>query len=446
MRSILALWLFVVAPLNATTITLLHFSDYHSHALPFYSEGSMRGGIARAIGFMERHKRAGALVFNGGDMMNKGAPAWSDRYRCAEWAWLNGVADAMAFGNHDPDYGNDDLTRCRASVRYPILSANTTGFERYRVFVRNGIRVGVFAIAGADFPRLVTNARLTFTDPVAAARGVVKSLREREHADVVVMIGHEHAEDDYKLAAGVPGIDLIFGSHTHLKRELTQIPGTKTWFISPHQYATYISVVDLVFDGKKLTKIQGRLMPIDRSVKPDGTIETRVAAMERELEAAPAYRDLFVPVAKLDQAMEVEDVVRFTLNTMRDVARTDAAMSTASSFRQALPQGTIDLETLRAALPYDNQIVVAQVSGDRLQELYGRAAADPSSDAYAFTTPIAAIDPAKSYTVAITDYMARVSTSYRDFFGATNIRDTSMHVRAEVMKRLRSQSSSDLDR
>ena len=38
---------------------------------------------------------------SGGDMMNKGAPSWSDRYQCAEWSWLNGVADAMALGNHE---------------------------------------------------------------------------------------------------------------------------------------------------------------------------------------------------------------------------------------------------------------------------------------------------------------------------------------------------------
>ena len=194
-------------PLHAgTTVTILHFSDYHSHALPFYTDAGERGGIARAIGFLERHKKAGALVFNGGDMMNRGAPAWSDKYGCAEWPWFNGIVDAMAFGNHDADYGNGELLRCRSAVRYPILSANTTGFERSLYFDRNGVRIGVFAISGADFPALVTYAKLTFSDPVVAARDVVKTLRERDHVDAVVMIGHEQTEDDYKLAAAVPGM------------------------------------------------------------------------------------------------------------------------------------------------------------------------------------------------------------------------------------------------
>jgi 5'-nucleotidase/UDP-sugar diphosphatase len=49
MRRLLLL-LLLAAPLRAQTVTLLHFSDYHSHAQPFYSDrGPSQGGIARAI-------------------------------------------------------------------------------------------------------------------------------------------------------------------------------------------------------------------------------------------------------------------------------------------------------------------------------------------------------------------------------------------------------------
>src|SRR2546430_3937070 len=87
-------------------VTILHFSDYHSHALPFYDEGRAGvGGVARAIGYLRGEKSRGAIVLSGGDMINKGSPAWSDKYNCAEWPWLDGIRDAMAFGNHDPDHG-----------------------------------------------------------------------------------------------------------------------------------------------------------------------------------------------------------------------------------------------------------------------------------------------------------------------------------------------------
>ena len=63
MRKFLLIVLFAL-PLSAdTTVTLLHFSDYHSHALPFAAEEGERGGIARAIRYLRAAKRDGALVF-----------------------------------------------------------------------------------------------------------------------------------------------------------------------------------------------------------------------------------------------------------------------------------------------------------------------------------------------------------------------------------------------
>ena len=420
-----------------TTVTLLHFSDYHSHALPFYTAAGERGGIARAIGFMERHKKTGALVFNGGDMMNRGAPAWSDKYRCAEWPWFNGLVDAMAFGNHDADYGDEELVRCRRSVVYPILSANTTGFERSLVFERGGVKIGVFAIAGRDFPSLATHAALAFSDPVAAARAVVQKLREDDHADAVVMIGHEESEDDDKLAAAVPGIDLILGTHSHLKRDLTLIPGTHTWFIAPSQYLEFISVVNLTFDGHKLTGVRGELVPVDAKMTPDDEIATRVRAMQAALESDPRYKVLFTPVAKLPKAMSVDDLAQLAVGTMRDVTKADLAISTKSSFRQPLPPGTLDLETLRTAMPYDNEIVLAELSAADAKKLLAIGAGDAyMSGAAAVPAGGPPREDARGSTVAVTDYMAYVSPAYREVLSRAKLGRTGIRVRDAVMRRL----------
>ena len=425
MRRLLVAILFTCAvPLFARTkIVLLHFSDYHSHALPFYSEGREdQGGIARAIGDMKRARSSdAALVFSGGDMINKGSPAWSDKYRCAEWPWLNGVVDAMALGNHDFDYGIDVFNACRKEVRFPILSANTGGFEPSAVFVRKGIRIGVFAVAGGDFASLTKG--MTFTDRIAAARKAVEDLRKR--ADVVVMIGHEYKGDDYELARSVPGIDVIFGTHGHLKEELTRIPGTNTWFISPGQYLTYISRVTLTFDGKKLTDVSGHLVPVDARMQADPATAKRVAAMEKDLERDPQYAPLFEPVGKVAKPLTPEALGAKTVELMRDAVHADAAISTTSSFRQPLPPGTITMEMLRAAMPYDNEIVVATMSGEELQRVFA------FKDDPAFVTPLE-IDPAKTYRVATTDYLANVSP--RKQFFTRGVEKSGLHARDLVRK------------
>jgi 5'-nucleotidase / UDP-sugar diphosphatase len=422
---------------GTTRVTLLHFSDYHSHALPFYSEGrEEQGGMARAVAYLRAEKAHGALVFSGGDMVNKGSPAWSDKYRCAEWPWFNGIIDAMALGNHDPDYGIAALQKCLDAIRYPVLSANTNGFKGSRLFVVKGIRVGVFAVAGSDFKTLVKEPALHFDDPIAAARDVVRDLRETQHADVVVMIGHEHLDDDFALARAVPGIDLIFGTHSHLKRELTRIDGTSTWFISPFQYLTYISRVVLTFDGHKLKEVTGRLVPVDARMTADKTIDRRVAAMQRELERDPQYAPLFEKIGTLSAPLSVDALATKAVVVMRDAAHADVALSTASSFRQALPSGVVTVEALRAALPYDNEILVYSLPGDVVEKLLAYGKSREGSDSFAIVAAPAAIDLKRTYRVATTDYLARNAPGYREFFSGLTAETPGLHVRDELRKRI----------
>lgn len=409
----------------AIAVTLLQFSDYHSHAVPFYAEeGAGRGGIARAAGYLASQKKRGALVFSGGDMVNKGSPAWSDKYRCAEWPWLNGIVDDMALGNHDPDYGAEAFAECRKSIRYPILSANTAGFQPYDVLERHGVRIGVFAVAGSDFPALVKASGFAFRDPVAAARDVVRKLRDDEHVDAVVMIGHEHLQEDYALARAVPGIDLIFGSHSHLRRGLTKIGGTNTWFISPGQYLTDICRVQMTFEGRRLTKVRGELVPVDARMRADAALAKTVEEMQRAIEHDPQYAPLFATVGTLQEPMSVERLGHFAVARMRAVTNADVAVSAESSFRQPLPRGPITLEQLRAALPYDNEIFVADLRGDDVARLLKQEGVVADG--------VMKPEPSRLYRVATTDYMARTAAESKDFF--KNAAPSGKRVRDEVAK------------
>lgn len=418
MRRYLLLLLVSVSLHAETTVTLLQFSDYHSHALPFYTDEGERGGIARAIAYLRSQKRAGALVFNGGDTINKGAPAWSDKYGCAEWPWWNGIVDAMAFGNHEPDYGRAAFERCVRKIRYPVLSANTPGFRPYVVLKTRGARIGVFALAGPDFPQLVKG--YTFTDSVAAAQSAVRALRGKERVDAVVMIGHETTDADYALARAVPGIDVIFGSHSHLKRDLVQIPGTTTTFISPSQYLTYISRVELTIDKDVVTKVRGGLIPVDDSLPEDPAVARRVAGMQRELQRDPQYSAWFSPIGTLAAPISTEALAMRALEVMRVAAGAPVAISTRSSFRGPLAAGTLTLEALRRAMPYDNEIVVCTMSDAQLRDIIA------TGDSY--VTPV---EPGPMHRVATTDYLANVVLRR-----TLPCEPTGLRVREELRKRL----------
>jgi 5'-nucleotidase/UDP-sugar diphosphatase len=449
------------------TVTLLHFSDYHSHALPFWNDHhSDQAGLARAIGYLKREKRRGALVFSGGDMMNHGSPAWSDKYQCAEWSWLDGIVDAMAFGNHDADYGTAKFDECRASVPYPILSANTLdGSGRvvlldrgkpYSIFARGAIRIGVFALAGRDFETLVKPANrpakgAVFDDPVAAARGVVRALREEEHVDAVVLIGHEQLADDFALAREVEGIDLIFGTHSHLRRELEQIPGTSTWFISPFQYLTYISRVELTFRRHRLAGVTGHLVRVAAPMTGDPDTSRRVATMQRALEHDPKFAPLFAPLGRAESEVSTDGQLErdahlgnLVTDIMRNAASAEVAMVTSSSFRQSIPPGRILVETLRAAMPYENAILVYPMTGAQLGAVIAYSVAHSGTDAFCqlsgvtvrgtATSPVIAVgdsplDPHRIYRVAVTDFQALVADGYRQIFAPLTKETTGLELR-----------------
>jgi 5'-nucleotidase len=279
-------------------------------------------------------------------------------------------------------------------------------------------------------------SELKFSDPLAAAREAVRALRNREHVDLVVMIGHEHAEDDYAVAKSVAGIDVIFGSHSHLKRDLTRIPGTDTWFISSGQYLSYISRVELTIENGRVTAAQGRLLAVDDKLPVDRAVANRVLRMQRQLENDPQYAELFQSIGRLDAPLPVAEVAQRTLAAMRAGAKADIALSTTSSVRSPLPAGTLTMELLRAAMPYDNEIVVCAMTGPQLQRVLDFNAQRAGTDAESMISRAPHVDTTRAdatYRVATTDYLAFVA--YAEVFQCDRVR-TGLRVRDEVRKML----------
>jgi 5'-nucleotidase len=473
LSAALALGVAPAAAQSRTTVTLLHFSDYHSHAVPLYSEGQAdTAGLGRLFAYLQPYANdPNSLIFSGGDTMNLGTPAWSDKYHCAEWPWFNGIVDAMAFGNHDADYGPEEFARCRDTIKYPILSSNTLDAagqplfqydgQTYKVFKAGDVSIGVFALAGADFERLIRpnlrpSAGAVFADRVATARQVVAALRDQEHVNAVVLIGHALREDDIALAQAVPGIDLVFGTHSHRKEELFQIPGTNTWMLSPFQYATYVSKVALEFSDGALASVSGGLVRLDHGLLPEPRIVTMVDQMQADLEADPAYAALFQPIGATQVELSTDGQFAgeavlgdFVLDIARDAVKAQVLLATASGFREPIPPGTITEEAFRTAMPYPNRLLVYTMTGAQVQSLLNYSVSRAGSDFFSQVSGArfaiaggqaagvqllkdganpaagyAPLDPAASYSVATTDFQGKVAGGYKDIFAPAPFRDS----------------------
>jgi 5'-nucleotidase / UDP-sugar diphosphatase len=458
-------------------ITLLHFSDYHSHAVPFYSEGAEgTAGIARAMAYFETYANdPEVLIFSGGDMINKGSPAWSDKYQCVEWPWLNGIVDAMAFGNHDADYGAEVFAQCQALIDYPILGSNVLSGDgsplfqyagkTYHVFDIAGTKIGVFAVAGPDYERLLKPETMpapdtSFANRVETAQEVVSVLREEERVNAVILIGHALYEDDVALAQAVPGIDLIFGSHSHRQEGLTPIPGTDTLIISAFQYLTYISKVELTFKDGILDELSGELVKMSNDLPENPEISQSVAQMQSELVADSDYAYLFQPIGKAAIELSTEGqntgeslLGNLIMDIVREAAEAHLAIFVASGFRQPIPPGVILEQDLLTAMPYKNAIFTYEMTGAQIQELLNFSVSRSGSDFFSQVSGVrfniadgraaniqilknpanptagyGPLEPLETYGVATSNFQGLFAGGYKDIFAQASYSETGLDV------------------
>lgn len=473
-----------------TRVQIIHFSDYHAHAIPFYSEHRPdQGGLARTLAYIATTRRmsSNVLALSGGDMWNSGTPAWSDKYYdgCRDWRWLGEYVSVMAFGNHDVDYGWEALQRCQKQSQIPILSGNLVGADGklllghqgqpYVVRQVGGVKIGVFALSGSDFVRLIKPTNLPagakFLDPIPAAKEIVSVLREKEQVAAVVFIGHQDRESDVAMAQAVPGIDLILGTHSHYKGAFAQIPGTTTYFISPYQYLSYLSHVELTFRSGKLSGVSGKLVRMDSQLPQDAEVAAETRLMQQDLEKDPKYAPLFQVIGSASSELDIDNIEQnesplgnFVMDIARDTAQAQLALSSASSFRATIPPGPIRNEDYLTALPYKNKILTFQMSGTQVQALLDLTASRRGSDLFGVTSGVRFViegnratqvtvrksasdaqqTPLRSdgtYTVMATDYIANIATGYKDLFAqAQPAKDTGKIVNDSVIEFIQKKS------
>lgn len=239
MRKILVLFLFVA--LNAVAqkrIVILQTNDCHSQILPFNKNLADKtkadlGGFTRRVAYVkqQREKNPDLLLFDSGDF-SQGSSYYNLFKGDVEIGLMNIMHyDAATIGNHEFDFGLDNMARIFRMAEFPIVCANYdfkgTVLEDivkpYVVLKRNGLKIGVFGLS-PKLEGLVVKENygsIKYLDPVSSARNVVKILREKEKCDFVVCLSHlgwktgDEEPSDERLIPLTDGIDVVLGGHTH---------------------------------------------------------------------------------------------------------------------------------------------------------------------------------------------------------------------------------------
>ena len=238
--GLLPFYLFTFLPLNVGAkkhkqLVILHTNDTHSTILPLNQnldnkDLAGRGGFLRRVNMVkeQRAQHPNLLLFDSGDF-SQGSGYYTLFKGEVEIGLMNLMKyDAATIGNHEFDFGLDNMARIFRMAKFPIICSNYdfTGtpceglVKPYIVLKREGVKIGVFALAPA-MKGLVFDGNckgVEFLDPAETAQKYIDILRKQEKCDIVICVSHlgwksEYSDEDFvKLTEGC---DLVLGGHTH---------------------------------------------------------------------------------------------------------------------------------------------------------------------------------------------------------------------------------------
>lgn len=226
----------LTAAAKGRQLLILHTNDTHSCVLPLNPNlaDTMlagRGGFLRRAAMIDQMRKEDKdlLLLDSGDF-SQGSPYYTMFKGDVETELMNIMGyDAATIGNHEFDFGLENMARIFRKANFPIVCANYdfTGtvveglVKPYVIIKRKGVRIGIFGLS----PKLdglvmaSTCAGVRYSDPIKTANAVADKLKNEEKCDVVICLSHlgwdEAGLNDMEMMAKTRNIDLVLGGHSH---------------------------------------------------------------------------------------------------------------------------------------------------------------------------------------------------------------------------------------
>lgn len=257
-------------------LVVLHTNDTHSCIMPLNpnladTAVAGRGGFLRRVAMIkeERAKNPDLLLIDSGDF-SQGSPFYTMFKGDVEVGLMNLMGyDAATIGNHEFDFGLENMARIFKMAKFPVVCANYdfTGtcveglVKPYVIIKRNGLKIGLFGLS-PQLEGLVDLSKckgVTYLDPIEVGNRVAAELKHDKKCDVVICVSHlgwlrPDEMGDQKLLASSKDIDLVLGGHSHsyfkALRYVNNADGKAVPVDQNGKNAMYVGKLTLSFDKK----------------------------------------------------------------------------------------------------------------------------------------------------------------------------------------------------
>jgi 2',3'-cyclic-nucleotide 2'-phosphodiesterase / 3'-nucleotidase / 5'-nucleotidase len=438
-------------------LRVIGINDFHgafesrigARGQPFGGAGALVAAIRRAQASCVAPACVSVLV-DGGDEF-QGTPASNLSFGRTVVTLFDSVGlDAAALGNHEFDYGQDTLRARIRQASYPVLSANlrdTLGrlppWIREDVLLERGpLKIGIIGISTIETPRTTRAINVTdlrFIDPAPVVSARARALRARG-AHAVIVVGHVGGFcNDSGVCEGeifdlvnrlTEPVDVVVAGHSHsmINTRLRGVP-----IVQARSRGTAIDVVDLAI-GDTSTRRAGDISGsrVISATVPDVMSDT-IPGDPQALRIAAAAVTAVAPLISQPIGRALADFKRdgaqnalgnLVADAMRESGRSDIAIMNNGGLRANLLEGDASYGRLYEVMPFGNTLFTLRVRGRDLRPYLSRLVAGTSPRAhvsgvtlrYDPTRPAddrlvdarvngAAIDPARTYTITLNDFM-----------------------------------------
>lgn len=436
-----------------TKLTIIHTNDTHSNVS---DNGKDVIGFAKLSAYVENLRKTDKVLFvDAGDMF-QGLP-YANLEKGKSVIPLANLAgyDAMAVGNHEFDFGSDNLMEISKQIKFPMLSANIYKdgkqvFPSYIVKEIGGLKVGVFGISTPEtaFKTHPDNiVGYEFKDMIENAKKSVKELRETEKVDVVVMLSHLGLyEGDYtsdKVAQAVEGIDVIIDGHSHTKLDEGVMVGN-TLIASANTALKNVGKVEVTVDMGKVTDKKASLLAYGdfANTIPKAEVNDEIAKITTEqdkLLSQVVGKTAVELVGERSIARTGEtNLGQLATDSMLELTGAQVAVTNGGGIRASIKTGDITMKDMVTVFPFGNTVMVKDIKGSDIVAALEHGTADypvekgafPHVSGITFTlnggarageriTDVkvdgVAMDLNKSYSVVTNDFMANGGDGYEMF-------------------------------
>lgn len=431
---LILLSLFIVTPVFATELTILHTSDVHGRLEPItYHNMKNVGGAARQAYLYKqvRKENKNTLILDSGDIFQ--GSIYYQMFKGKLTADILKILkyDAIALGNHEFDRGIKELKGLIKKSKTQFLAANLDFSDRelqklvkpYIIKEIEGRKILIIGVTTPKLKNLSNSDDVTIYEPISVVRNIIF---ENSDADCIIVISHCGYEIDKLIALENPKIDIIFGGHNHLLFD-KPVPTNGVDIINSGEFGVYVSKVNyninpILGEENSLTKFSQIL--IDENIPSDKAVEKKIQKANKKIDVLKQTVLSKTILTFIGEQTEIEkrqtNLGRLILKSMVYENPYDFVMVNSGSIR--INRNLTDKITLVDAmeiLPFDNKVISGKLQGKYLKEIlqYGKLQGRRHLQVY---SKIKNIEDDKEYIVVTNDYIAKGKDGFEPF---TNMKD-----------------------